>query len=77
MTIERYINILAGTVVFSSALLSVLHDQNWILLTMFAGLNLTQSAFTGFCPPAYLMKKMGIQTAEEKARTFVRYGNAH
>ena len=32
----------------------------WLILTAFVGINLIQSAFTGFCPPEKLLKKMGI-----------------
>jgi hypothetical protein len=32
----------------------------WLALTAFAGFNLFQSGFTGFCPPAILLKKLGV-----------------
>jgi hypothetical protein len=31
----------------------------WLLLTTFVGLNLLQSAFTGFCPPTLILGKLG------------------
>ena len=31
-----------------------------VLLTAFVGLNLLQSSFTGFCPAAMVMRKLGV-----------------
>jgi hypothetical protein len=31
----------------------------WLLFTCFVGLNLMQSAFTGFCPPTWLLSRLG------------------
>ena len=33
----------------------------WILLSIFAGANMVQSAFTGFCPAAMIFKKLGLK----------------
>ena len=33
----------------------------WIGLAIFAGLNMIQAAFTGFCPAAMLFKKLGAK----------------
>ena len=65
MTVERYIRILAGFVVMLSLALGVegspIFVNKWFLaLTAFAGFNLFQSGFTGFCPPAILLKKLGV-----------------
>lgn len=65
MTVERYIRILAGFMVLLSLGLGVegspIFVNKWFLaLTAFAGFNLFQSGFTGFCPPAILLKKLGV-----------------
>lgn len=65
MTVERYIRIFAGFVVMLSLALGVegspIFVSKWFLaLTAFAGFNLFQSGFTGFCPPALLLKKLGV-----------------
>ncbi|MDE2617379.1 MAG: DUF2892 domain-containing protein [Burkholderiales bacterium] len=65
MTVERYIRIFAGFVVMLSLALGVdgspLFVSKWFLaLTAFAGFNLFQSGFTGFCLPAILLKKLGV-----------------
>ncbi|HMT91744.1 DUF2892 domain-containing protein [uncultured Thiothrix sp.] len=61
MTIDRMIFAMAGVMILLSVLLAVYHHINWLWLTGFVGLNLLQSAFTGFCPAALIFKKMGIQ----------------
>jgi hypothetical protein len=32
----------------------------WLLLTAFVGLNLLQASFTGFCPLAIVLRRMGV-----------------
>lgn len=60
MKSESLIRIMAGTVVLTSVTLSHFVSEWWLLLAVFASLNLIQSAFTGFCPPEILFKKLGI-----------------
>jgi Protein of unknown function (DUF2892) len=48
--------------VLGSLALAHFHSQNWLYLTAFVGLNLFQSAFTGFCPAAIILKKFGLQS---------------
>ena len=59
MNIDRAVFAFAGTVVLVSLALSQLHSVNWLYLTGFAGLNMLQAAFTGFCPAAIFFKKLG------------------
>ncbi len=59
MSIDRIIFAFAGIVILASIALSQVHSVNWLWLTGFVGLNLLQSAFTGFCPLAIMAKKMG------------------
>ncbi len=56
MPIERKIRAVAGSVVLSSLALGYFGNQGWLFLTAFAGLNLFQSAFTGFCPLEVLLR---------------------
>jgi hypothetical protein len=60
MRIDQLVLAGAGAVVLLSALLAWLVSPVWLLLTAFVGLNLLQSAFTGFCPLAVILKKMGV-----------------
>lgn len=59
MNIDRAVLAFAGMMVLASLALSQLHSPYWLFLTAFAGLNMVQAAFTGFCPAAILFKKMG------------------
>lgn len=59
MSIERIVLAVAGIMVVLSVLLAHYHSEYWLLFTAFVGLNLTQSAFTGFCPLASILKAMG------------------
>ncbi|MFM2319726.1 MAG: hypothetical protein RLZZ215_2347 [Pseudomonadota bacterium] len=61
MTVDRMVLAMAGVIVLLSVLLAVYHNINWLWLTGFVGLNLLQSAFTGFCPAAIIFKKLGFQ----------------
>lgn len=51
----------AGTVILLSLSLSQWHSQYWLLLAAFVGFNLLQSAFTGFCPLAIILKRLGFR----------------
>ncbi len=61
MNIDRIVLAFAGTVVLLGLLLGVLVNPWWFLLTAFVGLNLLQSAFTGFCPLARILKRLGFK----------------
>ncbi len=60
MNLESAIRVLAGTLVLASVVLSRLVSPWWLLLAAFVGLNLIQSAFTGFCPAELILKKLGV-----------------
>jgi hypothetical protein len=47
-------------VLLSLALTYFVHPA-WMLLTVFVGVNLMQSAFTGFCPAAMAFKGLGFK----------------
>jgi DUF2892 family protein len=59
MTIERAIRALAGTLVLTGVILSQVLSPWWLLLTVFVGANLLQSAFSKFCPAELLMRRFG------------------
>jgi hypothetical protein len=60
MKTESYIHILAGTLVLVSGALAHFVSSWWLLLAVFVGLNLIQSAFTGFCPAEIILHKLGL-----------------
>jgi len=59
MTIDRIVLAVAGSFIVLSVLLAHYHSEYWLLFTAFVGLNLLQSAFTGFCPLARILKLLG------------------
>lgn len=59
MTLENLIRLLAGTVTLTGTALAYFVHPAWLLLPTFAGANLIQSVFTGFCPPSLLLRKLG------------------
>lgn len=61
MTLDAAVLRFAGLVVLISVLLSIYVHPWWIGLTIFAGLNLLQASFTGFCPAAMIFKKLGVR----------------
>ena len=66
MSIERIVFAVAGAFILISVLLGMYVSPYWLWFTAFVGANLLQSAFTGFCPLALILKKMG----KESGRAF-------
>ncbi len=60
MNIDRAVFAFAGIMILLSVALTVLVSPYWLLFTAFIGVNMLQSAFTGFCPAAIIFKKLGI-----------------
>ena len=61
MNIDRFVLRFAGVMILLSLALGVFVSPNWFWLTAFVGANLLQSSFTGFCPLAILLGKLGVQ----------------
>ncbi len=66
MSIERIVLAVAGFMILLTLGLGVagspiFHHEYWLWMTAFVGANLLQSAFTGFCPMATILKKFGKQ----------------
>jgi hypothetical protein len=61
MPLDRIILAFAGAFVLVSLALSQLHSVNWLWFTAFIGVNMFQAAFTGFCPLAIMLKKLGAK----------------
>ena len=64
MSIDRIVLAFAGMVILTSLVLSQLHSIYWLGLTAFVGVNLMQSAFTGFCPLANILKAFGVKPGQ-------------
>jgi hypothetical protein len=60
MTIEAAIRLLAGGLILLSLALYQFVSPWGLLLTAFVGLNLAQSALTGFCPAETIFRRLGV-----------------
>ncbi|MGL4323472.1 MAG: YgaP family membrane protein [Beijerinckiaceae bacterium] len=61
MTIDNGVLAFAGFMVLLSLALTHFVSPLFWLFTAFIGLNMLQSAFTGFCPAAMILKKLGFK----------------
>ena len=61
MSIDRIVMAFAGAMILISIVLSVVYSLYWLFFTAFVGANLFQAAFTGFCPLAIVLKKIGVK----------------
>ena len=55
----------AGSFILISIVLSLPFSPYWPLFTTFVGANLLQSAFTGFCPLAKILKGFGAKPSSD------------
>ncbi|OJU58100.1 MAG: sulfurtransferase [Alphaproteobacteria bacterium 62-8] len=61
MNIDKAVLASAGVVVLAGLALAHTYSPWWLLLSAFAGLNMLQAAFTGFCPAAIVFRKLGFK----------------
>ncbi len=61
MTVEAALRAIAGFFVLLSVALGHFVDPYWFFFTAFVGLNLLQSAFTGWCPMMTFLRKAGLK----------------
>lgn len=60
-TLEQLVFRFAGIFILVSLALSQLHSINWLWFTTFVGANLLQTSFTGFCPLASMLARLGVK----------------
>lgn len=61
MTIDRIVFAVAGTMILLSVILTHYVSPIWMWLGVFVGVNMLQSAFTGFCPLVNILKALGFR----------------
>lgn len=61
MNIDRLVMRFAGSVVILAVVLAHFFSPWWLLLALFVGLNLLQASFTGFCPLARMLRRLGVK----------------
>lgn len=64
MNVDKAVLAFAGLVVLVSVALAHYVSPWFLLLTVFAGLNMLQASFTGFCPAAMVFKALGCRAGE-------------
>lgn len=57
--IDRLVFRIAGIFVLLSVALAHFHSPYWLWFTAFVGANMLQASFTGFCPLALMLRKLG------------------
>ena len=60
MKTENLIRVMAGSMILTSVALAHIVSPWWLLMTCFVGVNLIQSAITGFCPAESVFKRLGV-----------------
>ncbi|MDZ4085389.1 MAG: DUF2892 domain-containing protein [Tabrizicola sp.] len=61
MSIDAAVLRFAGVMVLLSVVLTAYVSPLFVWFTVFIGLNLLQSSFTGFCPAAMVFRAMGFK----------------
>lgn len=60
-TVDQWVFRIAGLFVLISLALSQLHSIHWLWFTAFVGANMLQASFTGFCPLAIVLRRLGVR----------------
>lgn len=63
MNVQRVLRGMAGIMVLLSLALAHWVHPAFLLLTLFVGANLLQSAFSNWCPAMTLLRKLGLRDA--------------
>jgi hypothetical protein len=61
MRVEAMLRLIAGALVVASVLAGLFVHPYFYAFTVFVGLNLFQSAFTGWCPMMTFLRKAGVR----------------
>ena len=62
MSVERVVVIFSSIVILLCLVLAYFVNPSWLALAVIIAINLSQSAFTGFCPFEYVLKKAGMRS---------------
>ena len=57
---KRTMRLFAGSMITGSLLLAYFSSAYWLLLTLFVGVNMIQSAFTGWCLADNIIQKYNL-----------------
>lgn len=62
VSIDQLVFRFGGLFVLISLALSQYHDIRWLWFTAFVGANMLQASFTGFCPLASILSRLGVRS---------------
>ncbi|HIL07410.1 MAG TPA: DUF2892 domain-containing protein [Candidatus Latescibacteria bacterium] len=60
MNRERYVRLIAGTIIMVSLVLGTFVHNYWYFVTAFVGINLFQSALTRWCLMDDILRKLSV-----------------
>jgi len=63
MHIDRLVFAISGMLILLCIALSYLYSSRWLIGATIVGLNMVQAGFTGMCPVAMTLRKMGFKSA--------------
>jgi hypothetical protein len=61
MNVEQMVRMIGGAFVAASVLAGMYVHPGFYWFTLFVGLNLFQSAFSGWCPMMAILRKAGVR----------------
>jgi hypothetical protein len=61
MTVDRWLRLIAGSLVLLSVALGMVVSSYFYWFTAFVGLNLFVSAFIDWCPMMGILRKLGVR----------------
>lgn len=61
-SLDQWVMRIAGMFILVSLALALTHSLYWLWFTAFVGANLLQASFTGFCPLATMLRKLGVRS---------------
>lgn len=67
MNVTDWVHVIAGVFILTSLVLGTWVHPGWYFVTAFVGLNLFQFGFTGFCPLALILRRLGIGCCSKPA----------
>ena len=60
MTQKEYFRAIVGVMILGSLVIGMLGHRNALFFTAFIGVNMLQSAVTGFCPLDSILRRTGL-----------------
>jgi hypothetical protein len=62
MHIDRMVFAISGVLILICITLSILLSSRWLIGAAIVGLNMVQAGFTGMCPVAVTLRKLGFKS---------------